>query len=75
MGKEKKALYTVEKIFFGKGLDGELIRYIESISYFSNLKKALEESTKHTNSFVFPFKCRFHKDRRALKNIVRVNYH
>jgi len=75
MKKEKKALFTVEKIFFGHGIHGELIRYIESIAYFTNLKNALEEKIKHKNSFVFPFRCKFHKDRRALKNIIRVNYH
>jgi len=75
MKKEKKSLFTVEKIFFGQDLQGELVRYIESIAYFTNFKSALEEKVKHTNSFVFPFNCQFHKDRRSLKNIIRVNFH
>jgi len=73
--RKEKALYSVKKIFFGEGLQGEIVRYIESIAYFTNLKNALEEKTKHKDSFVFPFKCQFHQDRRALKNIIRVNYH
>ena len=75
MYKEKKILFTVMKIFFGEGLHGELVRYVESIAYFTNLNNALKEKSKHTNSFVFPFRCQFHKDRRALKNVIRVNYH
>jgi hypothetical protein len=75
MRKAKGTLFCVKKIFFGRSIEGNIIRYIEAIAYFTDLKKALQEKAKHSDSFVFPFQCHFHKDRRALKNIIRPNFH
>lgn len=67
-------LYSVQKIFFAPGPRGERMRYSEAIAYFTNLKNALNEKAKHSNSFVFPHACTFHKDRRATKAIIRANF-
>ncbi|PHR56531.1 MAG: hypothetical protein COA44_07935 [Arcobacter sp.] len=75
MRRGKNTLFSVQKIFFGHTLEGELIRYIEAIAYFTNLQSALIEKAKHKGCFVFPFNCKFHKDRRKLSTILRANFH
>jgi len=75
MRKKRGTLYTVQKIFFGHDVGGKITRYIEAIAYYTDLKSALVEKAKHTNSFVFPFKCKFYRDRRIRKNIIRAHYH
>ena len=75
MREVRGALFCVIKIFFGHSVEGNITKHMETIAYFTNLNNALKEKEKHSNSFVFPFKCHFHKDRRVLKNILRVNFH
>ncbi len=68
-------LFSLQKIFFGNDSNGERVRYIEAIAYFRDLRSALDEKRKHPMSFVFPFRCTFHEDRRKTASIIRANYH
>lgn len=74
MRKIKGALFSVQKIFFAPNIKGERSRYSEAIAYFTDLKNALKEKARHSNSFVFPVACKFHRDRRSTKGIIRANF-
>jgi len=75
MQKEKSVLFSIQKVFLSHGLKGELIRYTEAIAYFTDFKSALKEKEKYKKSFVFPFKCKFYKNRRKKSGMLRANFH
>ncbi len=75
MQKIERMLFSLQKILFGRDMNGNMVRYTEAIGYFTDLKSALREKRKHKDSFVFPFQCRFYRDRRAAKNIIRAVFH
>ena len=75
MQKARKVIFSVQKIFYAYDLHGQEKPYVEGVAYLTNFKDALKEKSKYSQSFVFPFKCRFHLDRREKSSLLRANFH
>ena len=75
MKREENVAFALKKTFFSFDTMGNILRYSESIAYFTDLSRALKEKANHTNSFVFPLQCHFHKDRRDKGHLIRATYH
>lgn len=75
MKERKKITFALKKAFFDFDAKGKVLRWIEELAYFTDLKMALKEKKNYKDSFVFPLYCHFYKDRRAKKSLLRPHFH
>lgn len=67
--------FALKKRFSNFDAKGKVWRWFEVLAYFTDLEMALKEKTKYADSFVFPLRCRFYKERREKNTLLRPLFH